>query len=170
MARSVHSTVVALVLFSLACATGQSGTPPASGAAPTEASAPVRRATPAPPWHDEGGADLVDTRMLAQPAISQEHIAFVYAGDLWAARLDGSDVRRLTTHKGAEGRPRFSPDGTLIAFSGQYDGNTDVFVVPVRGGVPKRLTWHPGADIVQDFTPDGHRGEAEAGRGKQNPP
>ena len=98
-----------------------------------------------------------DTRFLHQPATSGTHVAFVYADDLWVARIDGTDVRRLTTDDGVESSPRFSPDGRTIAFSAQYDGNTDVFVVPLEGGVPKRLTWHPGADIVQGFTPDGTR-------------
>jgi tricorn protease len=56
-----------------------------------------------------------------------------------------------------ESNPAFSPDGATIAFSAQYDGNTDVYVVPVQGGAPRRLTWHPGADVVQGFTPDGRR-------------
>jgi tricorn protease len=101
------------------------------------------------------GIDLLDTRLLQQPAVSQDHIAFVYAGDLWVARIDGSDARKLTSHPGQELRPRFSPDGRSLAFSGEYDGNVDVFVVPVAGGEPRRLTWHPSDDIVQDFTPDG---------------
>ncbi|NJD20665.1 MAG: peptidase S41 [Gemmatimonadetes bacterium] len=87
--------------------------------------------------------------------MGRTHIAFAYAGDLWVARRDGSDVRRLTTHMGVESNPRFSPDGSRIAFSGEYDGNMDVFVIPAEGGVPVRLTWHPGPDLVQDFTPDG---------------
>lgn len=99
--------------------------------------------------------DTQDTRLLTDPAISDSHIAFSYAGDLWVADRDGSNVRRLTSHIGTEGAPRFSPDGEWIAFSGQYDGNTDVFVVPTAGGVPKRLTWHPDNDVVQDFTRDG---------------
>lgn len=96
-----------------------------------------------------------DTRMLAQPAISNSHIAFVYAGDLWLAGLDGSNPRRLTADEGVESSPVFSPDGSLIAFSAEYDGNTDVFTIPAEGGIPKRLTWHPGSDYVQGFTPDG---------------
>ncbi|MEP6692685.1 MAG: PDZ domain-containing protein, partial [Gemmatimonadaceae bacterium] len=98
---------------------------------------------------------ITDTRLLAQPALSADHVAFIYAGDLWIARLDGSDVRRLTTADGDELSPVFSPDGKSIAFSGNYDGNIDIYVVPAAGGSPKRLTWHPGFDIVQGFTPDG---------------
>ena len=96
-----------------------------------------------------------DTRMLSQPVISARHIAFIYAEDLWIANPDGSDPRRLTVDEGVESDPFFSPDGTIIAFSAQYDGNTDVYTVPVEGGIPTRLTWHPGADLVRGFTPDG---------------
>ena len=101
------------------------------------------------------GIDVTDTRMLSQPAVSRDHIAFVYSGDLWIAGRDGKGVRRLTSHEGVESNPVFSPDGQFIAFDGQYDGNTDVYIIPADGGVPKRLTWHPGADQVRDFTPDG---------------
>ncbi len=99
--------------------------------------------------------NVKDTLLLSQPAVSQNHIAFLYAGDLWVANLDGRNVRRLTSDEGIESHPAFSPDGQLIAFSAQYEGNTDVYLVPVEGGVPKRLTWHPGADIVRCFTSDG---------------
>ena len=99
--------------------------------------------------------DTTNTRLLTQPAISANHVAFVYAGDLWSAKLDGTDVRRLTSDEGVESNPAFSPDGSQIAFSAQYDGNTDVYIVPSAGGRPTRLTWHPGTDIVQGFTPDG---------------
>ncbi|MEO7084804.1 MAG: PDZ domain-containing protein [Gemmatimonadaceae bacterium] len=98
---------------------------------------------------------ITDTRLLAQPALSSTNVAFIYAGDLWISRIDGTDVRRLTTADGDEQNPVFSPDGKLIAFSANYDGNTDVYVIPSSGGVPKRLTYHPDADIVQGFTPDG---------------
>ena len=101
------------------------------------------------------GIDVRDTRLLNDPAISKRNIAFVYAGDLWIANLDGTSVRRLTSDVGLESHPAFSPDGSLVAFSAQYEGNTDVYVVSVEGGVPKRLTWHPGPDLVQGFTPDG---------------
>ena len=96
-----------------------------------------------------------DTRLLSQPAVSATQVAFAYAGDLWTAKLDGSDVRRLTSADGDETAPVFSRDGKWIAFAGNYDGNVDVYVVPAGGGEPKRLSWHPGADIPQAFTPDG---------------
>lgn len=99
--------------------------------------------------------DPQDTRMLHQPAISQSHIAFIYAGDLWVAKSDGSQPRRLTIDEGIESNPVFSPNGKLIAFSAQYDGNTDVFTIPVEGGIPKRLTWHPMRDTTLGFSPDG---------------
>lgn len=99
--------------------------------------------------------DLDNTRMLRMPAVSADHIAFVYAHDLWLANRDGSAARRLTSHPGIETNPRFSPDGRTLAFSAQYDGNIDVFIVPVEGGEPRRLTWHPDPDQVQGFTPDG---------------
>lgn len=98
-----------------------------------------------------------DTRLLHQPATNGTHVAFVYADDLWVARIDGSDLRRLTTDDGIESNPAFSPDGRQIAFNAQYEGNTDVYVVPAEGGVPKRLTYHPGQDEVQGFTPDGRQ-------------
>ena len=101
--------------------------------------------------------DVHDTRLLAQPAVSATHVAFVYAGDVWVTNLAGGAARRLTSHPGEESRPRFSPDGRLLAFSAEYEGNVDVYVVPVEGGVPTRLTWHPGEDLVQGFTPDGAR-------------
>lgn len=99
--------------------------------------------------------DTTDTRLLSDPAISARHIAFVYAGDVWVAGRDGSGARRVTSHAGTEASPRFSPDGSMVAFSGTYDGNIDVYTVPVTGGEPTRLTWHPGTDRVQGFTPDG---------------
>jgi tricorn protease len=108
--------------------------------------------------------NIRDTRLLAQPATNGTHVAFAYADDLWIARLDGTDLRRLTTDEGVESNLAFSPDGKLLAFSGQYDGNTDVFIVPAEGGVPKRLTWHPGPDNVQGFTPDATRVLFTSGR------
>jgi tricorn protease len=100
-------------------------------------------------------ANAQGTRLLREPTISKEHIVFVHANDLWKVNKSGGDAVRLTSNEGAETLPRFSPDGKTIAFTGQYDGNTDVYVIPVEGGEPKRLTWHPGADLVTGWTPDG---------------
>lgn len=95
--------------------------------------------------------------LLQQPTLSKTHIVFVYAGDLWRVPRDGGDAVRLTVGPGLEADPAFSPDGTRIAFSGEYDGNVDVFVIPATGGVPERLTWHPAPDRVIGWTPDGER-------------
>ena len=68
--------------------------------------------------------------LLRHPTVSQTQIVFSFAGDLWIVARDGGDARRLTSGIGAETDPFFSPDGTQIAFSGEYDGNQDVYVVP----------------------------------------
>ena len=101
------------------------------------------------------GHDPENTRMLSNAAISDQHIAFAYDRDLWIADRDGSNPRRLTSHEGVESAPRFSRDGKSIAFSAEYDGNLDVYRMPVAGGAPRRLTYHPSPDIVEGFTPDG---------------
>ncbi|MBT3383378.1 MAG: protease [Prolixibacteraceae bacterium] len=95
------------------------------------------------------------TQLLRQPTISSESIVFVYANDLWKVDRDGGDAIRLTTNEGEESLPHFSNDEKWIAFSAQYGGNTDVFIIPSEGGSPKRLTWHPGGDFVQGWTPEG---------------
>lgn len=95
------------------------------------------------------------TRLLRQPALSADHLAFVYAGDLWLARRDGSEPRRLTSDAADEYSPFFSPDGRWIAFAADYGGNTDVYLISIDGGQPRRLTWHPGDDLPVGWTPDG---------------
>ena len=91
-----------------------------------------------------------ETLLLGDPAISSDKIAFVYAGDIYTANLDGSDPHRLTTHEANETGPVFSPDGTRIAFTANYQGNTDVYSISVNGGQPTRHTFHPGNDIAVD--------------------
>ena len=86
--------------------------------------------------------------LLQKPALSKTHIAFAYAGDLWIVSRSGGEATRLTNGVGVETDPAFSPDGSMIAFTGQYDGNIDVFVIPAAGGVPRRLTFHPDPDEV----------------------
>ena len=93
--------------------------------------------------------------LLQRPTLNKTDIVFSYAGDLWRVSREGGDAVRLTTGAGIETSPLFSPDGSEIAFQGEYDGNVDVFVMPAEGGVPRRLTWHPGADIPVAWTPDG---------------
>lgn len=114
-----------------------------------------------------------ETLMIENPAISKNHIAFTYAGDLWVADRKGNNPRQITTHLANEYAPHFSPDGKWIAFTSDRDGNADVYIVSTSGGAPKRLTWHPGQDIVQDWSPDGKnilftsRREMTSGRSAQ---
>jgi len=95
--------------------------------------------------------------LLQNPTVSRSQVVFSYAGDLWAVGREGGDARRLTAGIGVETDPRFSPDGEWIAFTGEYDGNVDVYVVSAAGGVPRRLTYHPGGDVAVGWTPDGKR-------------
>ncbi len=101
-------------------------------------------------------ANTGDGRLLAQhPTVNKTNIVFAFAGNLWSVPRDGGQAIRLTAGTGNQSSPYFSPDGTKIAFTGEYDGNVDVFVIPAAGGTPKRLTYHPGADTVVGWTPDG---------------
>jgi tricorn protease len=93
--------------------------------------------------------------LLRRPAISKTQVVFNYAGDLWLVGREGGNAHRLTAAVGNETNPCFSPDGTLVAFNGEYDGNRDVYVVPAAGGTPRRLTFHPAAEQVLGWTPDG---------------
>ncbi len=95
--------------------------------------------------------------LLQSPTLNKTHIVFVFAGDLWTVPREGGAAVRLTSGPGVETNPVFSPDGARIAFTGEYDGNVDVFVIPAAGGVPIRLTWHPAADTALGWTPDGQR-------------
>ncbi|MFQ5818231.1 MAG: PDZ domain-containing protein, partial [Terriglobia bacterium] len=107
--------------------------------------------------------------LLRQPTVSRTHVVFVFADDLWIVDRAGGQARRLTTHVGGESNPQFSPDGSLVAFTGNYDGNTDVFVVPAMGGVPRRLTYHPGVDVAVGWTPDGKQVLFRSGRNSYAP-
>ena len=101
------------------------------------------------------GALPAQTRMLRSPSVSAKHIAFAYAQNIWVVDRAGGAARRLTSFQGETQNPKLSPDGALVAFSAEYGGNTDVYVVPVEGGTPKRLTWNSAPDVVQGWTPDG---------------
>src|SRR5215470_7319722 len=100
-------------------------------------------------------ATAQETPLLATwPTVNQTSVVFSYGGYLWTVPRGGREARQLTTG-GHEGRPYFSPDGKWIAFTGQYDGNIDAYVMPADGGEPRRLTWHPASDVVVGWTPDG---------------
>ncbi len=114
-------------------------------------------------------APAQETLLLRQPTVSQTHIAFAYANNIWVVDRSGGSARRLTTFQGTSGSPKFSPDGRLVAFTGSYAGNADVYVVPVEGGEPTRLTWHPGGDAVTGWTPDGKRVVFSSGRASDAP-
>ena len=101
------------------------------------------------------GVAAQGTMLLREPTLSKESVVFIYANDLWKAPISGGDATRLTSGEGYESFPHFSPDEQWIAFSAEYDGNTDVYVIPAGGGTPKRLTFHPGADVVQGWSPEG---------------
>jgi tricorn protease len=105
------------------------------------------------------------TRILRYPDIHGEQVAFVYAGDIYTAASSGGTATRLTSHQGQELFPKFSPDGSRIAFSAEYNGTRQVYVMPAGGGVPRQLTWYNdvgtmpprgGYDYrVLDWSPDG---------------
>ncbi|HEX6203835.1 MAG TPA: S41 family peptidase [Thermoanaerobaculia bacterium] len=105
------------------------------------------------------------TKLLRFPDVHGDRVVFTYAGDLWLAPTDGGMARRLTAHPGLELFARFSPDGRWIAFTGQYDGDEQVYVMPAEGGAPRQLTFYPAAGplpprwgydhLVYGWTPDG---------------
>src|SRR6185295_13185713 len=103
-----------------------------------------------------GAIAQADKPMLfRQPTMNKTDIVFAFAGDLWKVSRSGGSAERLTSGVGTEANPKFSPEGNWIAFTGEYDGNVDVYVVPATGGEPQRITYHPGADQVVGWTPDG---------------
>jgi tricorn protease len=102
--------------------------------------------------------------LLQCPALADRRVAFAYAGDLWIVPREGGDAVRLTSGVGLETMPHFSPDGELVAFTGEYEGNLDVYVVPADGGQPTRLTHHPDPDIAVGWTPDGENILFRSGR------
>ncbi len=108
---------------------------------------------------------LAQTKLLRFPDVYGGEVVFCYAGDLWKAPAGGGLAVRLTAHPGQELFPKFSPDGKWIAFTGQYDGDEQVYVIPSQGGEPKQLTYYPAKgplaprhgydNQVYGWTPDG---------------
>ncbi len=93
--------------------------------------------------------------LLREPTLSKRQIAFSCGGDIWIVNRDGGNAHCLVTGTGLEGRPVFSPDGSMVAYTGDYNGNYDVYVVPADGGEPRRLTWNPATDVAVGWSPDG---------------
>ena len=115
--------------------------------------------------HLSAGPSAAQTKLLRFPDVHGDKVVFSYAGDLWLASTSGGTATRLTAHPGVELFPKFSPDGQWVAFTGQYDGDEQVYVVPATGGVPKELTFYPARgplaprwgydNQVYDWTRDG---------------
>lgn len=91
---------------------------------------------------------MEDARMMRYPHIQQDLVAFVYSGDIWTVPSIGGDAKRLTSHEGMELFPKISPDGKWIAFSGEYSGSRQIFVMPAEGGVPRQLTWYNSVGMM----------------------
>ena len=112
-------------------------------------------------------AAMEDARLLRYPDISGDQVVFVYAGNIWTVGADGGDARQLTSHKGLELFPKLSPDGQWIAFSAEYSGSRQVYVMPAEGGTPKQLTWYNDVgpmpprggfdNVVLGWTPDSRK-------------
>ncbi len=97
----------------------------------------------------------VDGSLMQHPDVSNTQITFIYGDDVWIAPKNGGLASRLSSPEGSESYPRFSPDGNMIAFTANYNGNNDVYIIPSNGGIPKRLTYHGMSDKVLGWTPDG---------------
>ena len=103
------------------------------------------------------GFAQIDAGLFRFPDVSKDQIVFTYANDLWVMPKNGGTAVRLSSPAGVEIFPKFSPDGKSIAFTGNYDGNSDVYVISASGGVPVRLTSHGYPDRVVDWTNDGKK-------------
>ena len=99
----------------------------------------------------------INARLLQMPDVSDTHITFVSAGDVWTVAKSGGTAIRLSSPAGLESFPKFSPDGAHIAFSANYLGATDVYVIPTIGGIPSRVTQHTFSDRVIDWHPNGEK-------------
>ncbi|GJQ28138.1 MAG: hypothetical protein HBSAPP03_00220 [Phycisphaerae bacterium] len=101
------------------------------------------------------GQTAPNAGMLRWPDVSATHVVFSYANDLWIVPKTGGQAQPLASPPGQEQFPRFSPDGSTIAFVGNYEGNRDLYTIAASGGVPTRITFHPAAEALCDWTPDG---------------
>ncbi|MDQ2872242.1 MAG: protease, partial [Candidatus Eremiobacteraeota bacterium] len=111
-----------------------------------------------------GTAQAQTPYIFQNPTLSATRIAFEWGGDIWTVARSGGEARQLVTGYNLEGAPYFSPDGSMVAFTGNYNGNSDVYVVRTTGGEPRRLTFHPGADVAVGWTNDGQAVLFRSGR------
>jgi tricorn protease len=102
--------------------------------------------------------------LLQTPTMNRSEIAFAYGDAIWVVSRNGGNAHRLVAGPGQLSRPIFSPDGNWIAFTGDADGNEDVYVVPASGGEARRLTYHPDSDVAVGWTPDSSRVLFSSGR------
>ena len=110
---------------------------------------------------------FAQTKLLRFPDIHESGVVFCYGGDIWKVSVNGGTAVRLTAHSGQELFPKFSPDGRWIAFTGQYDGDEQVYIIPSEGGIPKQLTYYPARgplaprwgydNQVYGWSPDGKK-------------
>ncbi len=98
----------------------------------------------------------MNARLIQYPDVSETQITFVYGGDIWVVSKQGGTAIKLSSPAGSEMLPKFSPDGKKIAFTGNYDGNSDIYVIPVTGGIAKRITHHSMTDRILDWYPNGN--------------
>jgi len=113
----------------------------------------------------------INARMIQYPDVSETHITFAYAGDVWVVEKIGGTAFKLSSPAGPESFPRFSPDGETIAFTGNYDGNSDIYVIDAMGGIPVRITFHGFTDRMVGWSPDGEvlfSSSRESGRQRFN--
>ena len=101
------------------------------------------------------GLSFAESHLMRYADVSKDHIVFTYEGDLWLVPITGGTAKRITRSDGSEVFAKFSPDGKMIAFTANYDGGSDVYVMKLDASQPKRLTYHPATDLVVDWCPDG---------------
>ena len=93
--------------------------------------------------------------LMQTPTLNATHIVFAYGGELWSVSREGGVALQLTSGQGQKSNPHFSPDGKWIAFTAQYGGNLNVYIMPAEGGEARQLTYGPGPDTAEGWTPDG---------------